>query len=230
MAGKHTVVPHNGDSVPVYVATPPSGSGPGVVVIQEWWGLVPHIKSVCDRFAAEGFVAAAPDLYRGASASNSEPDAAFHLLMEMALDRAAKDMLLTVDDLLARDEVTGDKVGTVGFCMGGGLALKLASVSPKVGAAVSFYGFPREGLSWDLGQCNCPVLGHYAEEDDFAPPELVERMKAELDEAGVPNEFYFYPGTEHAFFNDDRPEIYNKEAAELAWRRTLDFFRANLGA
>src|SRR5436190_16977356 len=106
MSGKHTSAPSNGDSVPVYLSTPPGGSGPGVVVIQEWWGLVPHIRSVCDRFAAEGFVAAAPDLYRGAKADNDEPDRAGELLMAMALDRAAKDMVGTVDDLLARPEVS----------------------------------------------------------------------------------------------------------------------------
>ena len=229
MAGKHTVVPHHdGDSVPVYVATPPSGSGPGVIVIQEWWGLVPHIESVADRFAAEGFVAAAPDLYRGAK--TTEPDEAGELLMSMALDRAAQDMVRTVDELLARDDVTGDKVGAVGYCMGGGLALKLATITPHVGAVSAYYGFPRQGLSWDLGACQGAVQYHQAEHDDYAPDELVQQMKAELDEAGVPNEFYKYPGTGHAFFNDERPEIYNREAAELAWRRTLDFFRKHLGS
>src|SRR6266550_6955607 len=92
----------NGGTTPGYLATPEKGTGPAVVVIQEWWGLVPHIQDVCDRFAAEGFVAAAPDLYRGAKADNSEPDRAGELLMAMALDRAAKDMVGTVEDLLAR--------------------------------------------------------------------------------------------------------------------------------
>jgi carboxymethylenebutenolidase len=229
MAGKHTAVPTTGDHVPVYLSAPPGGRGPGVVVIQEWWGLVPHIEDVADRFAAEGFVAAAPDLYRGAKADNSEPDQAGELLLAMALDRAAHDMVGTVDDLLARDEVTGDKVGVVGFCMGGGLALKLATISPGVGAVAAFYGFPREGLTWDLGQIKGAVQYHQAEQDDFAPDELVQQMKAELDAAGVANEFHVYPGTQHAFFNDTRPEIYDAEAAELAWRRTLDFFRAKLG-
>jgi carboxymethylenebutenolidase len=236
MAGEHTAVPSLDGHVPVYVSVPPSGAtareaearGPGVVVIQEWWGLVPHIQNVADRFAAEGFVAAAPDLYRGAK--TTEPDEAGELLMAMALDRAAHDMVNTVDDLLARDEVTGDTVGVVGFCMGGGLALKLATLTPKVGAVSAFYGFPREGLTWDLGQIKGVVQYHQAEHDDFAPADLVEQMKAELTAAGVPNEFHLYPGTQHAFFNDERPEIHAPEASAQAWRRTLELFRANLGS
>jgi carboxymethylenebutenolidase len=226
MAGSMTEVGADGGSVPAYLALPASGSGPGVVVIQEWWGLVPHIRDVADRLADEGFVAMAPDLYRGKE--TSEPDEAGKLIMELQLDQAAKDMGGAVDALLAMPETTGTGVGVVGFCVGGGLALYLASLKPEVAGAVSFYGFPREGLDWDLSAVKGAVLGHYAEDDDFAPRELTDRMEEELRDAGVRVTFYHYPGTQHAFFNDDRPEVHDPEAADLAWQRTLDFLRGIL--
>jgi carboxymethylenebutenolidase len=227
MAGSMTEVPVNGGTLPAYVSLPPAGSGPGVVVIQEWWGLVPHIRNVADRLAAQGFVAIAPDLYRGKE--TTEPDEAGKLLMEMRLDRAAKDMAATADALLAMPESTGDGVGVIGFCAGGGLALYLASLKPEVTAVVCYYGFPREGLEWDLSAVKGAVLGHFAEHDDFAPPELVSQMERELRDAGVDVTFHHYPGTTHAFFNDDRPEVYDAEAAERSWERTLAFLHDRLG-
>jgi pimeloyl-ACP methyl ester carboxylesterase len=134
MAGSMTEIPVNGDAVPAYISLPPSGSGPGVVVIQEWWGLVPHIRDVADRLAAQGFVAVAPDLYRGKE--TTEPDEAGKLVMEMQLEQAAKDMAAAVDALLAMPETTGQGAGVVGFCVGGGLALFLASRKPEVRAVV----------------------------------------------------------------------------------------------
>jgi carboxymethylenebutenolidase len=216
----------NGGTVPAYVSVPPRGSGPGVVVIQEWWGLVPHIRNLADRFAAEGFVAIAPDLYRGEK--TTEPDEAGKLLMQMRLDQAAKDMGGAVDALLAMPETTGDAVGVVGFCVGGGLALYLATLKPEVAAAVSYYGFPRQGLDWDLSAVKGAVLGHYAEVDDFAPRELADQIERELRDAGVRVTFHHYPGTQHAFFNDTRPEVHDPEASELSWRRTLDFLHEQL--
>jgi carboxymethylenebutenolidase len=227
MAGSMREISANGGTVPAYVSVPESGSGPGVVVIQEWWGLVPHIRDLADRFAAEGYVAIAPDLYRGQK--TTEPDEAGKLVMQMRLDQAAKDMGGAVDALLAMPETTGNAVGVVGFCVGGGLALYLASLKPEVAAAVSYYGFPRQGLDWDLSAVKGAVLGHYAEEDDFASRELADQMERELRDAGVRVTFHHYPGTTHAFFNDTRPEVYDREAAELSWRRTLDFFRETLG-
>ena len=228
MAGSMTEIPVNGDAVPAYISLPPSGSGPAVVVIQEWWSLVPHIRNVTDRLATQGFVAVAPDLYRGKE--TTEPDEAGKLVMEMQLDQAAKDMAACVDALLAMPETTGEGVGVIGFCVGGGLALFLASRKAEVSAVVCYYGFPREGMDWDLSAVKGAVLGHFAEEDDFAPPELVERMQNELRDAGVDVTFHQYPGTTHAFFNDDRPEVHDAEAAETSWRRTLEFLRAHLGA
>ena len=229
MAGSMRAISSNGGTVPAYVSIPDSGSGPGVVVIQEWWGLVDHIKDVADRFAAEGFVAMAPDLYHGESASNREPDEAGRLLMALRIDQAAKDMAGAVDALLAMPETTGDAVGVVGFCAGGGLALYLATLKPEVAAAVSYYGFPPHDAEWDLSAVKGAVLGHYAEEDDFANRELADRIEGELRDAGVRVTFHHYPGTTHAFFNDSRPEVYDREAAELSWRRTLDFLRQTVG-
>jgi carboxymethylenebutenolidase len=231
MAGSMTEVPVNGGVVPAYVSLPPAGSGPGVVVIQEWWGLVPHIRNVADRLAAQGFVAMAPDLYRGAEAGYQEPDEAGKLVMELRLDQAARDMAAVVDTLLAMPETTGEAVGAIGFCVGGGLALYLATLKPEVAAVVCYYGFPRTGLDWDLSQVKAAVLGHFAEhDDDFAPRELADRMERELRDAGVDVTFHHdYPGTEHAFFNDDRPGIYNAEAADRSWRRTLEFLHDRLG-
>ena len=227
MAGSMTEIPVNGDAVPAYISLPPSGRGPGVVVIQEWWGLVPHIRNVADRLAAQGFVAVAPDLYRGKE--TTEPDEAGKLVMEMQLEQAAKDMAAAVDALLAMPETTGQGVGVIGFCVGGGLALFLASRKPEVSAVVCYYGFPREGLEWDLSAVKAAVLGHFAEHDDFAPPELVEGIERQLRDAGVDVTFHRYPGTGHAFFNDDRPDAHSPEAAETSWRRSLDFLRAHLG-
>jgi carboxymethylenebutenolidase len=226
MAGSMREISANGGTVPAYVSVPPQGSGPGVVVIQEWWGLVPHIRNVADRLAAEGFVAIAPDLYRGAK--TTEPDEAGKLLMQMRLDQAARDMGGAVDALLAMPETTGDAVGVVGFCVGGGLALYLATLKPEVAAAVSYYGFPRQGLDWDLSAVKGAVLGHYAEVDDFAPRELADQIEGELRDAGVRVTFYHYPGTQHAFFNDTRPEVHDPEASEQSWRRTLDFLHEHL--
>jgi carboxymethylenebutenolidase len=227
MAGSMSEIPVNGGAVPAYVSLPPAGNGPGVVVIQEWWGLVPHIRNVADRLAAQGFVAVAPDLYRGKQ--TSEPDEAGKLIMEMQLQQAAKDMAAAVDALLAMPETTGDGVGVIGFCVGGGLALYLASLKPEVAAVVCYYGFPREGLDWDLSAVKGSVLGHFAADDDFAPSELVDSMERELADAGVEVTFHHYPGTTHAFFNDDRPEVYDADAAERSWQRTIEFLRARLG-
>jgi carboxymethylenebutenolidase len=227
MTGSMIEVADDGDALPAYVASPSSGSGPGVIVIQEWWGLVPHIKSVADRFAREGFVALAPDLYRGKA--TAEPDEAVKLLMEMRIDQAAKDLSGAVDRLLSMTQTTGTRVGVVGFGMGGGLAIKLATIQPEVGAVVSYYGFPRQDMSWDLGSIQGAVLGHYVDHDDLASLELAQDMERELLDAGVPATFYVYPWVSHAFFNDDRPEVYDQASAELSWQRTVEFLKEHLG-
>ena len=202
------------------------GGGPGVIVIQEWWGLVPHIKDVADRFAAEGFTALAPDLYRGVAAS--EPDEAGTLMMAMKLDVAGKDLSGAVDFLQQR---TGkQKIGVVGFCMGGGLTLTLACQRPDaVAVAAPFYGvipWPDSQPDWDA--IAAVVEGHYAENDAFASPEAARALEANLKSRGKNATFHVYPGTDHAFFNDARPDVYDATAATTAWTRVLALFRANL--
>ncbi len=226
--GSMVTFPSNGKAARGYLAVPAAGEGPGVVVIQEWWGLVDHIEDVADRFAAEGFVALAPDLYDGATAA--EPDEAGKLMMAMELDRAARDMGGAVDYLLGHDAVTGDGVGVVGFCMGGGLALWLATRHQGVAAAVPFYGaLPWEGVDPDFTQTRADFLGHYAEDDAWATMASAREIEKTLRSMGREATFHVYPGTGHAFFNDQRPEAYDEAAATLAWQRTLAFLRDKLG-
>jgi carboxymethylenebutenolidase len=225
--GEMIEFPSNGAQDPGYLAVPDSGGGPGVVVIQEWWGLVPHIKDVCDRFAREGFVAVAPDLYHGEP--TTEPDEAGKKMMALRLDQTARDLSGAVDELVRR---TGrDKVGVVGFCMGGGLALVLATQRPDaVAACVSFYGVvPWPEAQPDYAKLSAAVLGHFGTEDASNPPETVRQVEERMRSLGKEVAFYFYEGADHAFFNDDRPEVYDPEAAALAWSRTVEFLRAHLG-
>lgn len=225
--GEMIEFPSNGSAGEGYLAVPDSGTGPGVVVIQEWWGLVDHIKDVCDRFAEAGFVALAPDLYHGEKAT--EPDAAGKAMMALKLDQAAKDLSGAVDAVARRS--SGNGVGVVGFCMGGGLALVLAGQrKDAVRAVVPFYGaLAWEGVRPDYGSISCAVLGHYAENDDWASPEVARSLERELRGSGNSDvTIHIYPGTDHAFFNDTRPEVFEAAAATTAWERTLDFLRSRL--
>lgn len=220
--------PSGGSTDVGYLASPAGGSGPGVVVIQEWWGLVGHIKDVCDRFAAEGFVALAPDLYHGAKAA--EPGEAAKLMMALELDRAGSDMGGAVDEVAARS--SGRGVGVVGFCMGGGLALMLASQRPdKVRAVVPFYGLaPWEGAQPDYSVLTGAVLGHFAGKDESANPETARALVRTLRGAGNDDvNIHIYPEADHAFFNDTRPEVYDAGASALAWQRTTEFLRSRIG-
>ncbi len=219
--------PSNGSTAEGYLAVPEGGSGPGIVVIQEWWGLVDHIKDVCDRFAAAGFVALAPDLYHGAS--TTEPDEAGKAMMAMKMDRAALDMGGAVDEVARRSGA--DRVGVIGFCMGGGLALVLATQRPdKVTAVVPCYGIiPWPDAQPDYTSMSAAVLGHYAEKDGFFTPEAAEALASQLREMGKSIEIHIYPGTDHAFFNDTRPDVYDGAAAGLLWERTVDFFHSHVG-
>jgi carboxymethylenebutenolidase len=224
--GQMIEFPSNGSTAPGYLALPAGGSGPGVVVIQEWWGLVDHIKDVCDRFATEGFVALAPDLYHGAT--TTEPDEAGKAMMAMQLDQAALDMSGAVDEVARRGG--GDKVGVIGFCMGGGLALVLATKRPdKVAAVVPCYGIiPWAEAQPDYSAMTADVLGHYAEKDGFFTPEAAEALAVQLRELGKDVEIHIYPGADHAFFNDTRPEVYDATAATALWDRSVAFFRSRL--
>ena len=225
MAGQMVEFTSNGGTTSGYLSIPEKGAGPGVVVIQEYWGLVGHIKDVCDRFAAEGYVALAPDLYHGERAKS--PDEAGKLMMALRIDEAEKDMRGAIQYLLDHEATTGESVGVVGFCMGGALSLYAASKNPQVGACVVFYGI-HPNVKPDLENLQAPALGIYAGRDQFVPPEAVRELEARLKELGKTAEFHIYPETDHAFFNDQRPEVYNARAAEDAWRRVLQFFAKNL--
>lgn len=218
----------NGGTDQGWLAVPAPGRGAGVIVIQEYWGLVDHIKDVCERFAQAGFTALAPDLYHGKTVR--EPDAATKAMMAMSIEQAGKDMSGAVDYLKSLDAVAGSGLGVVGFCMGGGLALLLAQQRPDaIRAAVPFYGVgPGMAGATDWSALRAAVQGHYAERDDSAGPEAVRQLQAELHQAGKEARFFLYPGTHHAFFNDTRPEVYDPAAAALAWQRTLGFFREKL--
>lgn len=210
----------NGHSCDGYIA----GSGPGVLVIQEWWGLVPHIMDVVDRFAAAGFTALAPDLYHGES--STEPDGAGKLMMALNIEQAAKDMSGAID--LLQDRTGSEKVGVVGFCMGGGLALVVASKRPDaVAACAPYYGvIPWASAQPDLAAIAATVVGEYAEHDDFANPEATRALEAALRDLGKDATMHIHAGTHHAFFNDARPEVYDAAAAAAAWDRTIALFRS----
>ena len=206
-----------------YLAAPASG-GPGVVVIQEWWGLVPHIVDVCDRFAAAGLTALAPDLYHGAT--TTEPDEAGKLMMALDMDRAAGDLSGAIDELCTRTGAA--KVAVVGFCMGGGLAMLAATRrGDAVRACVPFYGvIPWEGPKAEWSALGGPILGHYAENDGWAGPDVAGALEADVRAAGGAADVHVYGGCDHAFFNDTRPEVYDAPASALAWERTLAFLRS----
>lgn len=223
--GEMVEFPVNGGNTGGYLSIPASGNGPGVLVIQEWWGLVDHIKDVCDRFAAEGFVALAPDLFHGKTTKS--PDEAGKLMMALRIDEAEKDLSSAADYLSTHDATTGDKVGVVGFCMGGALALYTATKNPKIGACVVFYG-GHPNVKPDLPNLQSPVLGLYGERDGFVTPDSARELESKLKGLGKQIEVKIYADADHAFFNDTRPEVYNAEAAADAWQRTIGFLREHL--
>lgn len=189
-------------------------------MLQEWWGLVPHIRSVADRFAAAGFTALAPDLYHGEVAQ--EPDTAGKLMM--ALNIAATERVLSgaVDRLVAHSACSSDRVGVVGFCMGGQLSMLAATINPKIGACVNFYGI-HPNVSPDYSKLSGPIMGFFAQHDDFTNAEAVNKLSVALDAAGQTYDFTTFPGTRHAFFNDERP-AYDPDAAKKAWEKMVRFF------
>ncbi|WOB43786.1 dienelactone hydrolase family protein [Thermoleptolyngbya oregonensis NK1-22] len=208
-----------------YLALPPGGAGPGVVVLQEWWGLVPHIKTVTDRFAEAGFVAIAPDLYDGETTTS--PDEAGRLFMALNIEQTARKLEETLQYLQSHPAVTGDRLGVVGFCMGGQLALLAATLSQRVGAVVDFYGI-HPNVQPDFSKLRAPVLGIFGENDGFVTPEVVRSLEAAIQQAGGSIETHTYTGADHAFFNDTRPEVYQPDAAADAWDKTLSFLRREL--
>jgi carboxymethylenebutenolidase len=215
----------NGRTANGYLAKPSSGRGPGVIVVQEWWGLVDHIKDLTDRFAREGFVALAPDLYHGERTKS--PDQAGKLLMALNIAETAKDLRGAATYLRSLPDVQPKKVAAVGFCMGGQLALFGATAHPDViDAAVDFYGIhPKVEL--DVSRLSGPVLAHFGKRDKSVPESAANALVQRIESAGKTVEAHFYDA-DHAFFNDTRPEVYDPKSAELAWQRTVDFLGRTL--
>lgn len=224
---QNTSFPSNGGQAHGYLALPPSGSGPGVIVIQEWWGLTDHIADVTDRLAAEGFVALAPDLYGGRTTHDA--DEAGEMMMSLPMDSAARDLGGAVDFLLGHDAVTSSTVGAVGFCMGGGFVLMLAAQQgARVSAAVPYYGVG-PAVPKTYAGLTAAVQGHYGLKDDFYPADDARAQAEQIrNESGAEVEFHFYDAA-HAFHNDtNKLGTYSKADAELAWSRTVDFLRSKV--
>src|SRR3954453_17965777 len=196
---QNVTFPSNGGTAHGYLATPESGSGPGVIVIQEWWGLTDHIVSIADRLAREGFVALAPDLFGGRTTHDA--DEATELLMSLPVEQASKDLGGAVDFLLGHDAVTSQTVGAIGFCMGGGFVLLLAAQQgERVSAAVPFYGVG-PGVPDTFTGVRAAVQGHYAKEDQMYPVDQAQAQEQQIRaEAGGEGEFFYYDAG-HAFHN-----------------------------
>ena len=215
----------NGKTAQGYLAKATSGKGIGVIVIQEWWGLVDHIKNVCDRFARAGFTALAPDMYDGATTKS--PDEASKLFMALNIGEAEKKLRGAINFLLSHEAVSSKKVGTIGFCMGGQLSLFAATLNEKIGACVNFYGI-HPAVKPDFTKLRAPVLGIFAEKDEMVNAQAVKALEEQLKAAGKRYTFHTYPNTTHAFFNDTRPDVYDAKAALDAWNKTLEFFKTEL--
>jgi carboxymethylenebutenolidase len=220
----------NGQTASGYLATPAGGRGPGVLVIQEWWGLDWGIKAMADRLAEAGFVALAPDLYHGELAQHDEMDKAAHLMQALPIDRAAKDMSGAVDYLASHPAVTSTGIGVVGFCMGGMLSFVIAANRPdKVKALVPFYGFPQGDSQPDYSKIAAPISGHMAENDSFFTPDGAKALEKRLRELGKTATLTVHPGTGHAFMAPHNAlGTHNPELAEKIWPGVVTFLRTSL--
>lgn len=223
LSGKMGLIEFNrpdGSSCSGYLAEAGKGK-PGVVVIQEWWGLNRHICSIADRLAGEGYNALVPDLYHGRVARNV--DEARHLMDGLDFAGATRqDIRGAVQHL----ETLGGQVAVMGFCMGGALAITSAVLIPEMAAAVCFYGIPPADVA-DPANIRIPFQAHFASRDSWCTPAAVDALEAAMKAAGNPPEIHRYQA-DHAFFNQTRPEVYDAESARLAWMRTLEFLRKHL--
>lgn len=206
----------------------PSGEGPfpAMIVIQEWWGLDKWVKQQADALAREGYVALAPDLYRGKVTSN--PEEAHQLMSGLSQDRALGDLKAAFAHLAKRKDVRPGRVGVIGWCMGGRYALLLASEEPRIAATVAYYGAPpTDGAA--IARIKSPVLGSFGGEDKGPAPETVREFEAALKKAGKSADIKIYEGAPHAFANENNPwGGYRKEAAADAWGRTIAFLATHL--
>jgi len=230
-AGQIVDFASNGSGASGYLALPESGSGPGLIVVQEWWGLDTGIKEMADRLAAEGFVALCPDLYHGDLAEHTEMDKASELLQSLPADRAARDMSGAVDFLVDHEATTGASIGVVGFCMGGMLSFVLAALRPdRIKAVVPFYGFPQGDGQPDYSKITAVIRGHMAEHDDFFGPEAARELEARLQELGVDATLTVHPGTGHAFMAPHNAlGTQDNEAYARIWPGVIAFLHEQLG-
>ena len=218
----------NGGTASGYLASPASGRGPGVVVVQEWWGLVDQVKGTADMFAREGFNALAPDFYHGKSARIGEPDAAQKLMMELDIEQAAKDARGAAQYLASHQKTASKKVGVIGFCMGGMLALMTGTVaSEAVGAVVDCYGVPPRKKPDYAKMKGIPVLGIFGGKDEHVIHALAA-LEADLMAAGAPFEKIVYPEADHAFLNEQRADVHRPDDAKDAWPKIMSFLKGHL--
>ena len=196
----------------------PGAERPGVVVLQEWWGLVPHIRDVAGRFAAQGYTALAPDLYHGKSTVDAEE--AHHMMQGLDWGRAAQEIAGAVRHLREVERVT--RVGVAGFCMGGALTM-VAAAQGGIDAYAAFYGLPPKGTA-PLDRIEAPGLLFFGDKETFFSIPDAKAFAEAQRKRGREAEVIVYPGADHAFFNNERPDVYNAHAANDAWRRTLDLF------
>jgi carboxymethylenebutenolidase len=220
----------NGGTAGGYLASPASGKGPGVIVIQEWWGLIDQVKGTADMFAREGFNALAPDFYHGKSAQIGEPDKAQKLMMELNIDQAAKDARGAAQFLVAHPKTGSTKVGVIGFCMGGMLALLTGTVaSDVVGAVVDCYGVPPQKKPDYAKLRGTPVLGIFGGQDAHVMQAL-PGLEADLKAAGARFEKVVYPNADHAFLNEKRTDVHRADDAADAWPKIMSFLKRNLAS
>ena len=219
------IVEHGGVEVSGYLSEPEGAVRGGMVVIQEWWGLTPDIKEIADRYALEGYLAFAPDLYHGGVAE--EPAEAMKLAMAMERDLAGQEIDAVIGWL--KEERGAGKVGCVGYCMGGGLTLGTA-IRPgsQLDAAHVYYGGGMPDAA-TIATITIPVLGSYGADDESIPADQVEMLRDTLKENGVTSDITLYPGAEHSFFNDTRP-AYNEDAAMDSWMKSIAWFEDHLGS
>ena len=220
----------NGTVASGYLVEPSAGSGPGVLVIQEWWGLDSGIKEMADRLGAAGFVALAPDLYHGELAGHDEMDKAGRLMKSLPPDRAGRDMSGAVDYLSSHSAVTSNGIGVVGFCMGGMLSFIIAANRPdKVRAVVPFYGFPQGDLEPDWSKLTASISGHMAENDNFFSPAAARALEAKLRAMGKNVTLTVHAGTGHAFMGPHNAlGTLNEKLAAQIWPEVISFLKDTL--
>ena len=228
-----------GEEVTGYLARPASGGPhPGMIVIQEWWGVDGHIKDLAERFAREGYAALAPDLYTYAGHRvTKDADEAAKLAEELRYDTAMRYLRGGVEYLKESGVAVADRVGVVGYCLGGSYALLMSCQDTGIGAAAAYYGQivneePTENNPVNpiemVPQMSCPLLFVHAGLDEWITLDHADRLREAMASAGKEGEVKSYPNAQHAFFNDTQPDIYNEEDARDAWDRTLKFFKKHL--